>query len=91
VAYEELLAATVAPERPNLSEAYCFLSATLLYRHRYTDVSALIRVLRRLSYIAKQRIRDRLLVAFSTNHLPAIRTKFDPPIRVTSVDRTGQD
>src|ERR1700730_2399529 len=32
--YEELLAAAVAPEGPHLLETYCFLLATLLYRHR---------------------------------------------------------
>src|ERR1700730_299824 len=34
VAYEELLAAAVTPEGPHLLETYCFLSATLLDRHR---------------------------------------------------------
>ena len=34
VAYEELLAATVTPERSHLLEAYCFFAATLSYRFR---------------------------------------------------------
>jgi hypothetical protein len=33
VADEELLAATVTPERSHLLEACCFLAATLFYRH----------------------------------------------------------
>jgi hypothetical protein len=33
VADEELLTATVTPERSHLLEAYCFLAATLFYRH----------------------------------------------------------
>jgi len=33
VSDEELLPATVTPERSHFLEAYCFLAATLFYRH----------------------------------------------------------